>query len=800
MQNFTMRVETDKMFLSGESRIFKTERFMKETRKMAGVDDFVTKLAEGMFVSLARFDSSQEGYLLVTEDGEHSFFVRFGEKITGDLPLLPKDIVFFRYIDREKSARSNDQRFLDFLMTHKVFSVRVSAIRCDETDFRKIYRIANADNVNFPLLSDEQKKIVTTEDKNVLVQGVAGSGKTNICIDKIIYSVSRSYAGRILYSTYSRGLLIETKTRVQLFAKSLTLFLEKYRDNKIVFCDQNKKGAVENRLGVLFSVDEPKQIVEKIEEILLLLSENVDYFLLEDLYRKFGGTGKIADEDTFIRQYLGNIKNYRLSGKLERIKDISYEVIYKEIFGMIFGSFTPEKPAPFLSQEEYIEARKGDFGKAACEVIYSIAMDYDKYMEKNGLVDNNTISRFLMKKTDDFLYSLAILDEVQDFTQVNLSFLKQASFRMFCVGDALQMINPSFFSFPYLKRLLFKEDEATVAELKHNFRNTEKIERIIEDLGKLNVAQFGTHSFVLKGQSVESDVQTATVYVTEGRFAEEIAQEKFDNFTVVCSGKKQKEELRKILKKQEILTVSEIKGLERDAVLLYDVLSDNGEKWRELFGRVINRKTADENSVYRYYFNLFYVGVSRAKQYLYVYEKKEMSAFSEFFKQNFQKMSSKEAIRSLGDVVKKIEVDQEEILERIRQFINLGQYDNGYFLTDKIEDDAVRREYKNRIDVHKEFIREGRYRDGGIRYWELGMTEDAKKMFTLSGDEKLVELVDALTQGKESHLDPDIVLFYPELEENEGARTLILRVLETDLARTVEKQKSLNRRLRGKKE
>ena len=799
----TLRVEAEKCFLSSESRVFKTEQFIKETRRMSGADDFLFKIAEGILSSLRDFSferGTESAYFASTERGEHSFLFRFGCQIDSDLPLLTKDIVFFRYIDREKRSRTNDQRFIDFLLSHKHFLLTVRPIKDDfsSAEFKKIYRLSHSDTVNFPLLNREQRKIVTTEDKNVLVQGVAGSGKTNICIDKIIYAASRDYAGRVLYSTFSRGLLVDTKTRVNLFKKNLSEFVRTYEEGRVVFCDKNHRAAIENRLGLLFTVDGEREIVDKIRSIISFLETQVDYFLLEDLYKKHIGEKEVTDEAYFIKEYVGNLKNYRLTGMLDKLKEISYEVIYKEIFGMIYGRYDPARPAPCMTREEYIEARKNDFGKAESDAIYSIAVDYGKFMEREGLEDNNSISRKLIEKCGQ-LYSLTILDEVQDFTQVNLFLFKKISFRVFCVGDALQMINPSYFGFAYLKRLLFKEDEASVIELKHNYRNSEKIEKIIESLGEINRSRFGTHSFVLKGQSVESGTQTAAAYVYGDRFAERVAKENFDNFTVVCSGAKEKERLRKILKKQEILTVSEIKGLEREAVLLYNVLSDNEERWKALERNSVNRKTADENSVYRYYFNLFYVGVSRAKQYLYVAENKDVPLFSNFFKNNFEKKSGEEAIKQLSEVVRRIEVDQDEIIERTMQFVRLGQYDNARFLADKIEDDALRRAYNNRIDVNEEFIRRGAYRDAGIKYWQLGMTDDAKEMFSLSGDETLAELVDAITQGNAGTLDASVVKFYPDLTENEGARALILRVLETDLARLAENQKEINRKFKRNK-
>ena len=48
-----------------------------------------------------------------------------------------------------------------------------------------------------------------------LFAGHYGSGKTNICIDKIIFTACRNYSGKTLYTTFSRGLLIDTKLKVE---------------------------------------------------------------------------------------------------------------------------------------------------------------------------------------------------------------------------------------------------------------------------------------------------------------------------------------------------------------------------------------------------------------------------------------------------------------------------------------------------------------------------------------------------------------------------------------------------------
>ena len=75
-----------------------------------------------------------------------------------------------------------------------------------------------------------------------------------------------------------------------------------------------------------------------------------------------------------------------------------------------------------MSLNTYVLARQNSFSKQECEAIYQIAVDYKKHLEKHGLIDNNLASRHLIEKLTTFEYSLTIIDEVQDFTQVNLHY------------------------------------------------------------------------------------------------------------------------------------------------------------------------------------------------------------------------------------------------------------------------------------------------------------------------------------------------------------------------------------------
>ena len=164
-------------------------------------------------------------------------------------------------------------------------------------------------------------------------------------------------------------------------------------------------------------------------------------------------------QDYFINTYSKNLSNHQIQKAFDRLSKYSKEIIYKEIYGMIFGYYNIEDRPEIISLEDYIVERENSFSRPECETIYQIALDYNKYLRAHNLIDNNIATREVIDSLgNDFEYSLSIIDEVQDYTQVNLCLFKKLSLKLFCVGDALQMINPSYFNFGYLKNLIYEKD------------------------------------------------------------------------------------------------------------------------------------------------------------------------------------------------------------------------------------------------------------------------------------------------------------------------------------------------------
>ena len=781
---FEFKVETQKTVLTSKSLFYKTENFIKQTKYISNIDILVSKLCETLITNLNKFsnfniDKNLACFSVTTSDDKYKFMFKLGFQVGED--LNKEDIIFFDYL----TSTQNDQKIEEYLNNNQNLKVVVKQEKklIKQQDFSKLYLISNISGVNLPRLNKEQQEIVETVDKNILVQGVVGSGKTNVCIDKIIFTSCKNYSGKVLYTTFSRGLLVDTKLKVELFKKDLQKILDNYKDGNLIFLDSNHKKALENKLGIYFFSDDDEKIFDKIERIIDYLTNKVDYLLIEDLYKnKFGESQKFVGQNYFINNYSNNLSNHQIKKCFLKLERYSKEIIYKEIFGMIFGFYNLEEKPEIMSLQKYVEARQNSFSKQDCETIYQIALDFKKHCEKNNLLDNNLASKKIINSLgDDFEYSLSIIDEVQDYTQANLCLFKKLSLKLFCVGDALQMINPSYFSFGYLKNLLYEKDVTDVKELKNNYRNSAKIEQIIDSLGEINKAEFGTHNFVLKGQSVDNGISSTAVFVRDNNFLNLVSKSGFDNFTFVVSSQKDKKEVQKTIKNQEVLTVSEIKGLERSTVVAYNLLTSNLDKWKILEQNKVNHKQADENSVFRYYYNLFYVGVSRAKQNIFVIEDSQIKQFENFLKENFENKNAKDSIKTLSEIVNKSEFSEQEVFDRINEFIKLEQFDNARFTASKIKDDIKRIDWLRTIEIYEEFIHVGKYREAGIKFWEYGMVDQAKKQFTISGDENLIQLVDSCSKNNNSDLNIDIVSYFEDVKDNKMAQSFIIETVKKDI-------------------
>jgi hypothetical protein len=368
----------------------------------------------------------------------HRILFRYGWQFDNAFNLNKNDVVLCRYVD-----------------DHDEISKVANSI-----NINKIYYFNQNEDYLIPVLDKNQETILQESGQYIFVNGIAGSGKTNLCIQKILTEASNGK--KVVYSTFSQGLLQSTKDVI----------------------DKN----------YLTTISQIKNKTELSEEDLIQLN-NLNSTNLEELYKnlssiKYEFLSDVVDN----KKIVVNLKEFmelNFSDKVftfdlkNRLKDsgISVEILFKEIEGIILGL---AKDSEIITFSEYEEERKDCFDKKTLLLIYSVAQKYLEFISaSNKFTDKNLIALSVIRdKSLENIYDQAVLDEVQDFTQKELLAFKHIAKDVFAVGDPLQMINPSYFSFNRLKQLYGQNHKEYNLDL--NYRNTNKLNTAINSLLEIN--------------------------------------------------------------------------------------------------------------------------------------------------------------------------------------------------------------------------------------------------------------------------------------------------------------------------
>ena len=164
MKTYNIEVNTNKQILSSETKIYKTESFFYQTKKIARVDTFVLNIAEGLMSVVDDLilnyhgDEKINAFQIDTFDKSFSFFVKIGFQIK-NVDFCEKDIIFYKYTGNFEEIKNNDQRLILYLKTHKIFNVLVKPIfeQNDENDLKKIYLVLDSEFINIPMLNKKQR-------------------------------------------------------------------------------------------------------------------------------------------------------------------------------------------------------------------------------------------------------------------------------------------------------------------------------------------------------------------------------------------------------------------------------------------------------------------------------------------------------------------------------------------------------------------------------------------------------------------------------------------------------------------
>lgn len=347
-------------------------------------------------------------------------------------------------------------------------------------------------------IQQEQNEIIRNiSNKNLIVQGIAGSGKTSVALHRIaflLYKIKNLKSSNVLifspnkiFSEYISNVLPElgeentSEATFSEFAshyikefksvESFSGFIERYYTNKrddedlIRFKLSNKMiKVIENYVQ---EIDKNIKIIDNIETKFSLIEKEYLNYLLKDRYNKM----PIFERMDYIAEHLCN-KLGLISKKdkisiTKKIKEVlsikpDYKKLYKDLF--ISDSFS------------------SSFNKSINLKLNSKVINYDDalcFIYLKGLLNGFPYSNLIKQ---------VVIDEAQDYNEIQYIILtkifKRASFTL--LGDVNQTINPyqKYDSLEVLKNIL--DGNTKYVELSKTYRSSKEIIEFTNKILNLN--------------------------------------------------------------------------------------------------------------------------------------------------------------------------------------------------------------------------------------------------------------------------------------------------------------------------
>lgn len=281
-------------------------------------------------------------------------------------------------------------------------------------------------------LHPSQSAFVYGEFKGAIkLSGGAGTGKTVAALHRLKYLAEHKIGeDPILFTTYTK----ELSENLKALATDLEIPNNAYQITNIdgLAFDLAQKFGLRRPTDKVFgmnAVKNPKEVWEQV------LEENLSVFDEDFLKKEF--------EDVILIQNVSTQQEYLKSSRIGRGKAISKKQRL-EVWKLV----------------EFFLEKKNDSGFYYKEEVYNMVANYLKLQDQN-------------------IYSHVIVDELQDFTNVELNFIRaltpEAANDLFLVGDPFQNI--------YSRKINFSKAGINVRgnrskRLRINYRTTEEIKKL----------------------------------------------------------------------------------------------------------------------------------------------------------------------------------------------------------------------------------------------------------------------------------------------------------------------------------
>ncbi|PTA66741.1 AAA family ATPase [Deinococcus arcticus] len=307
--------------------------------------------------------------------------------------------------------------------------------------------------------------------------------------------------------------------------------------------------------------------------------------------------------------------------------------LYEEIRGVITSR--PEGPLT-LDAYRALGVRQSLYAPDTRDAAYALYERAAAWMAAHNLMDPNRAAQARLALAEP-TYDALVVDEVQDMTPVQLELLlrlvKHPDAFLLC-GDAHQVVHPNFFSWAGVRELFWTRglQHVTLNVLDSNFRNARDITRVANRILSLKHVRFGSvdrESTALITAASTTDGQVRVVPHTPHELHSlNEAVRRNARFAVIVLRDEDKAAARCHLHTPLVFSVQEVKGLEYDGVILYNLIGSHRRLYTDLAGDVRPadleldalpyRRAGDKGDKSldqaKFYVNALYVALTRAVQ------------------------------------------------------------------------------------------------------------------------------------------------------------------------------------------
>ncbi|MCI9280467.1 MAG: AAA family ATPase [Bacilli bacterium] len=467
-------------------------------------------------------------------------------------------------------------------------------------------------------IQQEQNEVIrNTKDKNLIVQGIAGSGKTSVALHRIaflLYKIKNLTSDKIIifspnniFTEYISDVLPdlgEENTLQTTFHDYLKKMCKEYKSVESYSNFLNKYYIGRYRNKELMKYKQSDAIISDLENFVKYFEENVRF-------KKGFIENKVFD---YSKEELNELFKYRYASLpfFTRIEEMALK--FSE------NNYNGKKTKKSVYHKLLLEAMdlKKDY-KALLELFYKSQFfkqsvteeDLKSLHNKEIKYDDALLLVYLKGLMEGFYYEPNILqiviDEAQDYSYLQYLILskvfKKASFTI--LGDVNQNINP-FYSYNSLD-ILLNLFPGKYVELNKTYRSSEEIIEFansILDLNHICAIRKNVNKPVLKRNSKETlkgditnlkqNYNSLAIIVKNEELASRLYEELKDSFNLSNIDSNTNEFIHDFV----IIPAYLAKGLEFDTVIVYQ------DK--------INYFTEEEK-------RLFYVAVTRAQHELILY-------------------------------------------------------------------------------------------------------------------------------------------------------------------------------------